>query len=230
MLAFKQAFLETSSLRQPLSREAESTLADAVNRRNFVVDRLQRFLDSGLSFNYSKTNLSDYFSTSPADMTLESATLANDRFVGDWQQWVNKLTDVATDVRVVYENAFQLAIPPLNDSTVASLWLVAYGRKLGAYAKPDSQLMSYIQGLGTDQRKESMLNMVSELYGDYLSAMQDVQVRSPASYSQVCAIESHVKLLLRRRTRECNVRLPVTEHDLRWIVNCDCAARAMRMR
>jgi hypothetical protein len=164
-------------MRQPVGKQSANTLIDVCRRRDFLVEPLHRFASSGLSFNFTKVDLYDYFRSAPADMTLDAASIANEKFVGDWQQLVNKLTDLASNVFSVYANALKLLIPPADDNTVASLWLVEYGRKL---AKTNTTLAEYVDMMTANgtlrQTGPGLRGMVSTLYSDYVDALQDVQV------------------------------------------------------
>jgi len=166
-------------------------LEEVIGRKHFIMEPLGRFTESGLSFNYTKIDLGNYFQLSPANMTPESMTLSNERFAGDWQQWINALSDLATDVHLVYDNAFQLAIPPLDDRTVAALWVVAYGRQSTSLSTSSGSLLASIGGLATDQRQTALLDLVSALYGDYAAAMQDIQVTYRCIMCYIMMYQSH---------------------------------------
>lgn len=166
----------------PLADDTAAMLDDVITRRSFIVDPLHRFLSSGLSFNFTKTALYEYFRSANDNVTLDAADVANTKLVAWWQQYIGKLGDLETAMNVVYRSAFELDVWPINRTVTERLWVVQYGRQLVADAASPTgnktELARFLDMLADNvtQLNIPMISVVSILYNDYLAAIEDVRV------------------------------------------------------
>ena len=123
--ATQMAYLDSSNLLDELGNQAATLLSEVQTRSDLFLEPFRRFLRS----NETKMNLFRHVNSAETMLVMETQRLANDRFITDWQQFFNKLTDAQNNLESIYENAFNLSIPSLTDGVIDGLWIVAYARQ-----------------------------------------------------------------------------------------------------
>lgn len=161
------ACLDAGALRESLAAQVASLITDLVATETFLLEPLRRFLNS--SSGMTKMDLYQALFSTAVSMKEEARRLDNQRYLDEWQQLVNKIIDIRSNVKDAFQNAFNLTIPAMNTSLINSFEIIRYAKNLQNFEIVSSDL-------ATDP-DVAVVTIVDTLYGDYLQSMQDAQAK-----------------------------------------------------
>lgn len=162
-----KASLNAKALRQSLTAQVDSLITDLEAMETYLLEPLRRFLNA--SSGMTKLELNQMLFSPAISMKEEARRLANQRYLEEWQQLLNKVIDARSNIKDALHNAFNLSIPALNTTLINNFEIIRYARKLQNFRLLRSDL-------ATDS-EIAMITIVEKLYGDYLQAMQNAQAK-----------------------------------------------------
>src|SRR6218665_939564 len=159
--------LDAGALRESLAAQVASLITDLVATETFLLEPLRRFLNS--SSGMTKMDLYQALFSTAVSMKEEARRLDNQRYLDEWQQLVNKIIDIRSNVKDAFQNAFNLTIPAMNTSLINSFEIIRYAKNLQNFEIVSSDLAT--------EPDVAVVTIVDTLYGDYLQSMQDAQAK-----------------------------------------------------
>ena len=172
-------YLEAMGIRHSLDGQAATMMSDIKTINKPIKQILEDYRHP--NSNLTKTDLYRYFQSASMATNQAARRLAYDRYIADWQQFLTKLADIENNVKGLYENAFNLTIPTMNDTVLDNLTIVKYARQ---HRDSYPNLGKYLDQLKVD-RKNSIMSIVSTLFDRYRQVMQDSQTRVIQSYQDL---------------------------------------------